>query len=110
MTEFVNYPKMFSDQMLRYKEQLIVAIDQSTDESQRQEILSGIDKLTEYETIILQRFDLLLAIDPEINRELVHKSGDLIHKILRGFVADGFINKVEVDKFINFRPIENYTI
>jgi hypothetical protein len=110
MTEFVNYPKIFSDQMLRYKEQLNVAIEQSTDESQRQEILSGIDKLTEYETVIRRRFDLLLTIDPEINKELLHKSIDLIDKVLRGFVADGFINQAEVDKFINFRPIKNYTI
>jgi hypothetical protein len=109
MTKSVDYIEIFCNQVLKYKEQLIVAADQSIDENQRHEILSGIAKLNEYKTIICRQFQLLMDADPAINQELLQKSFDLLDAILLGFV-DGFIGEVQVNKFINFRPIENYTI
>ena len=107
MIKSVNCLESFQNQIVECKEQLIVAADLATDNCQRQEILAGIAKLTEYETVICQRLHLLMNIDPNISQLLIDKSFDYICGSVQGLV-EGSVNEIEDDKFINFRSIENY--
>lgn len=102
-----NSLKECCDHIALIRENLVQMVAIETISSRAQRLNLAIEQLNNYETTIIQQFQLLINIDPSINSTILVGSFSKIKQCLIEFEYSFHFNE-DPNKFINGRPINGY--
>jgi len=101
--------ELFHKHIQSIRHELDCMIDQSENNRSTQELNLAIEQLNSYETVINQQFQLLISIDPSVDDRVLNSVIIKINGLVTVF-KESFVTNKQSDKFINYLPIENYTV